>query len=200
MVMTDGGVLDRAGGRQPVAAVFIFDVGPQHAGRVQKNNAVADVDALLALGDSRFVACFGNYSAGQYVDQRGFSDIGYAHDQRVDESAATLFCRQHLVAQLGQLAHFFGLLGGQRQGFYALFLLQIDLPLLRNLRVGKIAFTEHFDAGLVAAQVGQHRVLAAERNARVQNFDDQVNLGQDFFDFFAGLVHMAGVPLNEHDV
>jgi hypothetical protein len=41
--------------------------------------------------------------------------------------------------------------------------------------------------------------LAAEWNARIQDFNNQINLGQDFFDLFASLVHVTGVPLNEHN-
>ena len=69
--------------RGELEAIFrSFDLRPQQAGRVGERHAVVDVVALLRLGDGGFVADIGDAAFEQCVHQRGFSDVGYAHDHQ----------------------------------------------------------------------------------------------------------------------
>ena len=90
------------------------------------------------------------------------------------------------------------MLGGHRQGFNRLLLLQMILPKSSHIGIGQIGLTQHPYCGFITAQSSQHRVLAAIWNAGVKNFNQQINIWQSLFDLFAGLVHMAGEPLNQH--
>lgn len=198
VVFLHGGGLDGAGEGQAVAAVTVFDFWPEDAGGVDEDQAAAQFDALLALGYSRLIPGPGHLAAGQGVDEGGFANVGNAGDQGGDGGGPVALFVDHLLAEVRQLADGFRFVGGDGQGSDGGVLLQVVEPLLGNGRVGQVAFAEQFQTGLVGTEILDHRVGAAVGQAGVDDFDDQVHLGQDVADFAGGLVHVAGEPVDAH--
>ena len=122
-----------------------------------------------------FVAGFGDAAARQGIDDGGFSDVGNAHNHRLDFFDPGIADADHFARQFGNLFDFIRLVAIYAEGFDALVLLEMVLPLRRQFRVGKVTFVENLDAGLVSAQFGNHRVFAGAGQARIQHFDEQVH-------------------------
>ena len=198
VVFLHGGGLDGTGQGQAVAAVTVFDFRPEDAGGIDEDQAAAQFDALLTLGHRRFVAGPGYLAAGQGVDEGGFAHVGNAGDQGGDGGGPVPFFVDHLLANIGQFAHRFRLVGGDGQGADGGVFLQVLEPLLGDDRVGQVAFAEQFQTGLVGTEILDHRVGAAVGQAGVDDFDDQIHLGQDLADLAGGLVHVAGEPVDAH--
>ena len=85
-------------------------------------------------------------------------------------------------------------------GAHAFFLFKMRLPDGDHGGVGQVGFVQHLDTRRVAAQLGHQRVFAGKWDTRVDHLDNDVHLGHHFSDFFAGLVHMAGEPVDRHVV
>lgn len=198
VVFLHGGGLDGAGEGQAVAAVTVLDFWPEDAGGVDEDQAAAQFDALLALGHRRFVAGAGYLAAGQGVDEGGFAHVGNACDQGGDGGGPIALFVDHLLAEVRQFADGFRFVGGDGQGADGGVFLQVVEPLLGDVRVGQIAFAEQFQTGLVGTEILDHRVGAAVGQAGVDDFDDQIHLGQDLADLAGGLVHVAGEPVDAH--
>ena len=99
-------------------------------------------------------------------------------------------------AQIEQIANLIGALLAHGQGFYAFFLLHFIYPECSNRGVGQIGLVEQFDEWSVATQTGNQWVFAGKRNACVDDFYHHIHMRHDFRNFFAGLVHVAGEPIN----
>jgi hypothetical protein len=64
------------------AVFLVFNFWPHQSGRVGQRHMVVDLMALLRLGDRRFIADIGHAAFEQHVHQRGFADVGDAHDHQ----------------------------------------------------------------------------------------------------------------------
>jgi len=71
-------------------------------GSIQQHNAIAQIDTLLAFGNSWFVAGLGDMAAGQTVNQRRLADIGNARDHR--QGIASLTLGIELIDQINNFA------------------------------------------------------------------------------------------------
>ena len=67
--MVDGRVLERAGSGEAITAEFIFDLRPLDAGCIYQQDTVSQIDALLTLGNRRFIAGLGDGLACHRIDQ-----------------------------------------------------------------------------------------------------------------------------------
>ena len=76
----DGVAADGVAGGQHEAVAVVLDLRPHQARRVDQCRMVVEVEALLALGDRRFIADRGRAALEQGVHQRRFADVGNAHD------------------------------------------------------------------------------------------------------------------------
>ena len=68
----------------------------------------------------------------------------------------------------------------------------------RDLGVGEIRLVQQLDHRGIATQLGHQRVFAGEGDAGIEHLDDDIDLGHDLGNFFAGLVHVAGEPVDGH--
>ena len=97
---------------------------------------------------------------------------------------------------LGSLA--FGSIKGQGAGVGPV--LQFGQPHAGELRVGKVLFVQQVELGFAARKLGQQWVLAGGGQTGIQHFDDHIGAFQPLDEGFFGFVHMAGKPLDAHDV
>ena len=87
---------------------------------------------------------------------------------------------------------------GDRMGADTSGLLEVGSPGRGHGVIGKIAFRQDLQAGFVAAQFGQHRILTGIGNSCVQDFDDHVHFGERRLHFKPSFVHVAWEPLDWH--
>ena len=195
-----GRFLDRAHRRQSKPASRIFDLGPQHARRIEQRKTVGDIDPLLALGHRRLISRLRDRTTGQRIDQGGFPDVGDTDNHCHNPFSLVLLMRQHPSAERRDRANQRNVVGGDGSGFDAIFPFVPRQPLFGQLRVRQITLCQHLERRLVTPKFAQHWILAAVRNPRVENLDQHVNFRQRGLNFIAGLVHMARKPLNLHGV
>jgi eukaryotic-like serine/threonine-protein kinase len=184
------------------------EVRPEDPGVVPEDDPGRQNHLLLGLRDRGLIAHLGHFATEQRVDQRGFSDVGDADDERADgplgrgEDAP----RSERLTRVGDL--FAGLalsIGAQRDRPGArtaidelLVVLQRPQPPLGRHRVSQIALRQQLQTGFVAAELFQHRVLAGAGHPSIEHFDDEILAGHGIGDFAPGLGHVAGVPLDGH--
>ena len=65
-------------------------------------------------------------------------------------------------------------------------------------RVGQVLLAQHFEPGLGLDQLGQHGVGTRAWQARVEHFNDHVNVFDALPDRLARQVHVSRKPLNRH--
>ena len=196
--VVEDGVLDGRGDRQAIATGGRVELGPEKARGVRQDDVVVELDPLLGLGHPRLVAGLGDDPPRQGVDQGGLAHVGDAHDHGAHPAQLEVALRQHLVAQGQQLLNLLRLLLGQGQCLDPLLLLHVGHPQLGDLGVGKVCLVQHLDHRRLPAQLRHQGVLAGEGDAGVEHLDDDIDLGHDLCNLFAGLVHVAGEPVDGH--
>jgi hypothetical protein len=99
------------------------------------------------------------------IHQRGFSDVGDAHDHQPQRLERIVAVWRQLLRQRRQLRHIAGFLGGNRHRKHPRLLVEIVQPGARRLRVGQVGLVQQFEAGALAmrAQLVNHRVAARFR-------------------------------------
>ena len=190
---------DAAAGRQVVAGLGDGDARPQHARRVEQVEVAGQLDALFDLGDARLVTGLGRALAVQGVDQGRLADVGNAadqHPQRLDHAAAQ---RCQRPTRLDQLARRRCRAGVERQCVGADLGLVVRQPQGGAFGVGQVLLVEDLQGRLAAGQVGQQGVGAGARQPGIEQFDDDVDVGQAFGDGLLRRMHVTGKPLNGHE-
>ena len=187
-----------AAGGQVLAAGFVFDFRPQHAGGVEQNHIVGQLDALLRLGHRRLIAHLGHLAPGQRIDQRGFADVGNAADHQAQRLDAVHPVRGQLAAGGQDFLLGRAIAAVQGNGAGVALAGKPFQPGAGLCGVGQVLLIEDFQAGLVLDQRGQHRVGRGHRQTGVHHFNHHVNIGQLVGQFLLGLEHMAGKPLDTH--
>ena len=128
--------------REHETVALVFDLRPQHSGRVGDCHARADVETLLRLGHCGFIADRGNAALHQGVHQRGFADVWNAHDhhaQRLDVVVA-MWCDR--LAVPGHARDVGWLLAGQRDRRDAILPVVKIQPGLGRRGIGQVGLVE----------------------------------------------------------
>ena len=196
--VVEDGVLDGRCDGQPVATGGRVELGPEETRGIGQDDVVVQLDPLLGLGHPRLVAGPGDDAPRQGVDQGGLAHVGDAHDHGPHPAQVEVALRQHLVAQGQQRLDLLRLLLGQGQRLDPLLLFHVRHPQLGDRRIGEIRLVQHLDDGSIPTQLGHQGVLAGEGDAGIEHLDDDIDLGHDLGNFFAGLVHVAGEPVDGH--
>ena len=181
-----------------VTAVYIFNIGPKHARRVEQRDALTNVNSLLAFGDCRFVTRLGYFFSGENIDDRRFADVRNAHDHRRDRLA--IFVWHHVADHLDQSPDGRNVFGRDVASSNAIRFFKMVHPDFGHGWIGKVALGQDFQARQFAPKFGQHWIFAGKRNPRIQNLDDQIDFGQRRLNFKPSLVHVARKPLDGHRV
>ena len=156
--------------------------------------------ALLRLGHGGFVADIGDTAFEQHVHQRGFADVGDAHDHHAQRLVGAVAMRRERLAQAGHPGGIAGIFAAQRHRLDARLLVVKVEPGLGDFRIGEIGLVEYLQAGTLAvqAQLGDHRIAARFGQARVQHFDDDIDELHRLGRFSARRGHVTGKPLYGH--
>jgi eukaryotic-like serine/threonine-protein kinase len=206
--VVDRAVGDGAPESEQQRRVVGAEVGPEDAGVVPEDDARRQDHLLLRLRDRGLVAHVRDFAPQQGVDQRGFSDVRDADDERTDRPLGR---GQHppgrqRLAAVGDL--FPGIprsIGAERDRPRArppvgelLVVLERAQPALGHHRIGQITFREQLQARLLPTELLQHGILAGARHAGVEHFDDEVLARHRVGDFAPRFGHVARVPLDGH--
>jgi len=155
---------------------------------------------LLRLGHGGFVADICDTAFEQHVHQRGFADVGDAHDHHAQRLVGAVAMRCQRLAQPGNLRGIAGILAAQRHRIDAGLLVEKIQPCLRDDGIGKVRLVEYLQAWALAqqTQLGDQRVAARLWQARVQHFYDNIDELHRLGRFSARRGHVTREPLYRH--
>ena len=184
----------------------VFELRPQNARRVQKQQPLVDRDPLLASRDAGAVFGLRALAPGDLVDERRFSHIRNADDHEFQGPSHLSLLRvpRQLFSQ--QRPH------SRNKAGNALFRLAVGLqngialrpevlcPFFRQRQVCHVDAVEDDHARLIAANRVNVRVAAGNRDARVENFAHGIDKLHILFDHPARLGHVPRIPLDVHGV
>ena len=164
------------------------------------------MDPLLALRFARFICRLGRTAAGQFIDERRLADIGDAQDHGPDGTVLEAPClpagqlrRCQGTDEGNELFHALAAFAVQGQDFAALLLI-IGHPFVEDSRIGQVGLVEDDDGRLVTDDGLDHGIGAAHGNAGIDEFDDDIDDLEIFLNQALGLGHMAGIPVDYHNV
>ena len=150
MGVVGGGVFDGAGDGEFQADAGAFEFGPEDAGGVDQDDAVAEVDFLSAFGDGGFVADAGDFLAAERVDEGGFPDVGDADDHDAEGFAVAVLLEREFFDEAGQAFDVLLVVEVDGGGPDAALFAEVFLPEFGDFGVGEVGFGEEGDAGDVA--------------------------------------------------
>ena len=109
-----------------------------------------------------------------------------------------MWCK--FFAQTGNLCDVAGLFARERHRRDIFLRIVEREPRFRGGGVGQVGFVQNFKAGTLTKQalLGNDRVAARLRQARIQYLDDEVDILHGLGGFFARRQHVSGKPLNGH--
>jgi len=189
---------------QPHADLRVFELRPQDARRVQKQQPLVDRDPLLAARDAGAVFRLGALAPGDLVDERRFPHVRDADDHELEgPSDLSLFrvARQLFRQQLPHSRHEAGnallrLAVGLQDA--VTFRAEMLRPALCHRGIGHIDAVEDDHPGFRAADGVDVRVAAGKRDARIQDLAHGVDKLHVRLDHPARLGHVARIPLDIH--
>ena len=78
-------------------------------------------------------------------------------------------------------------------------LLKMSLPARSGFWIRQVRFAQNFDARFVIPQCHNRWILATSGQARVEQFDNHINIWQDLRHLTNCLVHVTWIPVNRHN-
>ena len=134
----------------------------------QETSAEASLEESLVAG-------LGDGSPRQGVDQGRLPDIGDAENHAHRGAAGPGWNQAPNLLKQARVELGLALL--VNHGVHAITGVDVRQPLGGDVRVGQIRFVEDLDARPVAPELGDQRILTAERDPGVEDLDDQIDLG-----------------------
>ena len=191
---------DGVAGRQHQAIAGDGDLRPQHAGRVDEDGVLVQIQFLLHFGHGRLVAHLGHALFQQRIHQGRLAHVGDAHDHDAQRFRWHAAVRRQRFGQVRDARHVARLLGRHRVRGHAFLGIEIGDPGGRGGRIGQVGLVEDLQARALAeqAQLVHHGIATGCRQARVHHFNHQVGVFHGLGRFLAGRVHVSWVPLYRH--
>ena len=141
---------------------------------------------------------------GQFIDQRRFSDVRNAEDHgphgavlKAPGLPAFELRRCQGADEGHQLFDPFAAFTIEGHDLSPLLFI-VGNPFVEDGRIGQVGLVEDDDRRLIADEGFDHGVGAAQGNAGVDEFDDDVDDLEIFLNQALGLGHMAGIPVDYH--
>ena len=185
------------------ADLRVLKLGPEDSRGIQQLQTGIHRDPLFASGDTGAIFCLGTLSAGNLVDEGGFSHIGNPHYHN-PQGAIHALCsvpgqllrtgRPGCGGKAGNAPLCFAVRGYDRHTLF----FKIGFPTVGGRRVCQIHTVQDDHSGLIAANGINIRVPAGHGDPGVHDFANRVYLLQVCLDLPPGFGHMARIPLNIH--